>query len=346
MITVDFESVRIDRIMTHFVGNPMRDGDLLLSNAYTEINEDSQIYLQKYFLSPFQPIDFYNFLPTGESLDVYTLAKRLFADANEMVEVSKDIARLLYEHSNNEKIKEGEVNVVLFNEVVFDDEIVNAIGIFKSETFEPFLQMNEIGKRYEIVHGSGIGLKSLDKGCLIFESDEEEGYYILTIDKSARSKSSMYWNNEFLRLKPSSDEFHYTKDVLNIAKDFLTKKVPKDLEIDKTETINMLNKTMDYFKTNTDFIQDDFEEIVFEDEAVRDSFRTYNSEYRSSHDLEIVPSFEINDQAVKKQNRAFKSVLKLDKNFHVYIHGDKSLIERGEEADGRKFYKIYYEEEN
>ena len=55
--------------------------------------------------------------------------------------------------------------------------------------------------------------------------------------------------------------------------------------------------------------------------------------------------FAISPHAVKKQARVFKSVLKLDKNFHIYIHGDRSLIERGTEKDGRKFYKIYYREE-
>jgi hypothetical protein len=49
---------------------------------------------------------------------------------------------------------------------------------------------------------------------------------------------------------------------------------------------------------------------------------------------------------VKKQSRVFKSVLKLDRNFHIYIHGDKDLIERGVEKDGRKYYKIYYREES
>jgi len=56
--------------------------------------------------------------------------------------------------------------------------------------------------------------------------------------------------------------------------------------------------------------------------------------------------FEISNKAVKKQARVFKSVLKLDKNFHIYIHGDKKLIERGTDEVGRKFYKIYYEEES
>jgi hypothetical protein len=50
--------------------------------------------------------------------------------------------------------------------------------------------------------------------------------------------------------------------------------------------------------------------------------------------------------AVKKQQRIYKSVLKLDKNFHIYIHGNTDLIEKGVDMDGRKYYKIYYQEES
>ena len=53
----------------------------------------------------------------------------------------------------------------------------------------------------------------------------------------------------------------------------------------------------------------------------------------------------ISAPAVKKQAKIFKSVLKLDKNFHIYIHGNREMIEQGVEKDGRKFYKIYFEKE-
>jgi len=49
---------------------------------------------------------------------------------------------------------------------------------------------------------------------------------------------------------------------------------------------------------------------------------------------------------VKKQARIFKTVLKLDKNFRIYIHGNRELIEQGVEKDGRKYYKIYFEQES
>ena len=40
-----------------------------------------------------------------------------------------------------------------------------------------------------------------------------------------------------------------------------------------------------------------------------------------------------------------KSVIKLDKNFSLYIHANRQLIEQGEDDKGT-FYKIYYKEQN
>ena len=83
-----------------------------------------------------------------------------------------------------------------------------------------------------------------------------------------------------------------------------------------------------------------------EDKGLIKSFHAYDEAYRQEHDIDLNDRFDISEQAVKKQARVFKSVLKLDKNFHIYIHGDKQLIEHGVEKDGRKFYKIYYKVES
>ena len=50
--------------------------------------------------------------------------------------------------------------------------------------------------------------------------------------------------------------------------------------------------------------------------------------------------------AVKKQARSIKSIIKLDKNLPIYVHGSRELIEQGVDEEGRKFYKIYYKEES
>ena len=41
-----------------------------------------------------------------------------------------------------------------------------------------------------------------------------------------------------------------------------------------------------------------------------------------------------------------RSVIKLDKNFHIYVHGGEQLIEQEyDEERGMKYYKLYYREE-
>ncbi|HMW97500.1 MAG TPA: nucleoid-associated protein, partial [Flavobacteriales bacterium] len=75
-------------------------------------------------------------------------------------------------------------------------------------------------------------------------------------------------------------------------------------------------------------------------------FDQYSERYGQENDVRLQDRFDISSHAVKSQARVFKSVLKLDKNFHIYIHGDRSRIEHGvDERTGRKFYKIWYDEE-
>ena len=120
----------------------------------------------------------------------------------------------------------------------------------------------------------------------------------------------------------------------------------EEFEVSKTDQIDYLNRSVDYFKTHESFDKDDFEKEVFQDKGVIKAFRNYDEIYRGNNDLELIDNFDISTQALKKQAKIFKSVLKLDKNFHIYIHGNKDMIEQGIEKDGRKFYKIYFKEES
>ena len=51
-------------------------------------------------------------------------------------------------------------------------------------------------------------------------------------------------------------------------------------------------------------------------------------------------------QFTKYRNHCSTSIIKLDKNFHIYVHDSRELIEQGTDEHGRKFYKIYYNEES
>ncbi len=76
-----------------------------------------------------------------------------------------------------------------------------------------------------------------------------------------------------------------------------------------------------------------------------ESFDRYGQQFKNERGVQFNDIFDISAPAVRKQARVFKSVLKLDRNFHIYIHGDRSLIEHGVDEKGRKYYKIFYQEE-
>ena len=88
-----------------------------------------------------------------------------------------------------------------------------------------------------------------------------------------------------------------------------------------------------------------FARDVLEQPEIIDSFAEYRQRYEKENEVELPDQFDINEDAVKKQARSYKSVIKLDKNFHIYVHGDRKLIEQGEDEKG-KFYKVYYKEES
>ena len=86
-------------------------------------------------------------------------------------------------------------------------------------------------------------------------------------------------------------------------------------------------------------------EILGQEEIIK-SFGEYKKEQKIDENLST-DIFTISPKAVKKGAKHYKSVLKLDKNFHIYIHGDHDLIEQGFDDERKmKYYKVYFEEEN
>jgi hypothetical protein len=252
----------------------------------------------------------------------------------------------LYEQSVHPKIQEGELSIAFFTNLTLEHEIVDAIGIFKSETNVPFLKMQNHVSNFSIHHDFGFEIKGVDKGCIIFNTNREEGYKILIVDNTNKSAEAQYWRDDFLKVKPVNDGFYQTNQFLGITKSFVTEQLEEEFQVNKADKIDLLNRSVDYFKKHESFNKKEFEEEVFQDPGIIKSFRSFNDTYVEDNNLEMDNSFAISQNAVKKQARVFKSVLKLDKNFHIYIHGDRDLIEQGVDENGRKYYKIYFDQES
>lgn len=345
---INLESIQLQDIAIHHVGNKLHEEGLRISSKDIELPaEETTDHLLQYLLTPFSENEVYNFDHSSELglNEVFSFSKKIFGDPDCFYLTSIEIAKHLYEQSDHPKINGGDLCVCYFSDCLFDGIRTDAIGIFKSEIKDTFLKFDKDGADLSVRHDSGININKLDKGCMIFNIGKEDGYTVCVVD-SNKAGGTLYWKTDFLDVKPAADNYHFTQDFLSMTKNYVTKQIPEEFDVTKTDQIDLLNRSVDYFKNNEQFEKADFEQEVLQDQGLIDSFQMYDTAYRQEYEVELQDSFDISPKAVKKQARVFKSVLKLDKNFHIYIHGNKELIEKGTDQDGRKYYKIYYEDES
>jgi hypothetical protein len=344
---IEKDDATLTRIAVHRVGNKSAGEGLYISKSILRADEDLQLVLKDYFLNAFKSNEYFNFHHESD-LDlneVYVYISRIFQDPDMLLEQSGNIARQLYEKSVHPKIKGGELYTVYFKDVILEGRRVDAVGLFKSENKDTFLKVMPYTDGFLIESEEGININKLDKGCLIFQTDEETGYVVAVVDNTNRGAEAQYWVDDFLHLRQRKDEYHKTQNVLSLCKNFVTRELPGQFEVSKADQVDLLNRSVKFFKENDRFDMNDFTHEVIAQPEMIESFRQFKNSFQKEQEIDIADAFEISESAVKKQVRIFKSVIKLDKNFHIYIHGNRDLIEQGSDAKG-KYYKVYYKEEN
>lgn len=341
------ENTRIAALALHKVGNKTNDEPLLTSPGLSRQVDDSALMstLTAYFLGGFKTGEYYNLYHQTDlgCNEVWNFAGRIFDDLGSLYDQSVNLARHLYQSGTHPQIRGGEFYVVYFTDCRFAGETVDAVGIFKSEMRDTFLDVAQQGEGLLIEAHEGIGVDKLDKGCVIFNTEREEGFAVCIVDNTNRSEAR-YWIDDFLRVRPRQDSYHNTHNVMAMCKKYVTKHLPSEFDVSKADQAEMLNETMSYFREQDNFSFGEFSEKVIRQPEVAESFARFKQEYEQERDIRIEDEFAISESAVKKQARAYKSVIKLDRNFHIYVHGNRELIEQGEDERG-KFYKVYYQEE-
>jgi hypothetical protein len=341
------EHVVIKSAVVHSVGNKLNQEDIHFSKRNLSIEEEINQLLTDYFLSPFKSSEYFNFYHDIDinMNEVFVCASKIFDNSETLLEQSVNLAKHLYDKSIHPKIKGGEFYTVYFKDCIIDGETVDAVGLFKSENKDTFLKVYPSGEGFEIESEKGININKLDKGCLIFNTERENGYVVAVVDNTNKGVEAQYWVDDFLHVRQRKDEYYNTQNILSLTKDFVKNELPQQFDISKADQIDLLNKSVKFFKEKDNFNMEEFANEVIEQPEVIKSFNQYKSDYQQEYDLDIADNFTISESAVKKQARIFKSVIKLDKNFHIYVHGNRELIEQGSDEKG-KYYKIYYQDEN
>lgn len=339
----------IAKIAIHNVGNKFNEDGISFSKKNTDFDRSLTDILISYFISPFKSSEYYNLYHNSNINlnEVFVYVSKIFDKPGAIYEQSVNLAKHLYNCSTHPKIKGGEFYIVYFKNCVIEGETVDAIGLFKSESKDTFLKVKPTEEIYQIESDKGINVNKLDKGCLIFNTARKKGFVVAVVDNASKGEDAIYWVDSFLQLMPRHDNYHNTQNILSLCKNFITKELPQDFEVSKADQADFLNKSIQFFKEKDSFDMEEFSNEVIEQPEIIKRFHKYKLDYQEQSDIDIADSFTISDTAVKKHAKIFKSVLKLDKNFHIYIHGDKDLIERGfDKSRGMNYYKVFFKDEN
>lgn len=341
------EYIVIKSITVHNVGNKLNQENIHFSKKLLAIDEEMNNMLIGHFLFPFKSNEYFNFYHDIDlnMNEVFVCVTKIFENRDSLQEQSVNLAKHLYEQSNHPKIKGGEFYTVYFKDCIIDGETVDAVGLFKSENKDTFLKVFPSGEGFEIESQQGVNINKLDKGCLVFDTERENGYIVAVVDNTNKGVEAQYWLDDFLHVRQRKDEYHNTQNILSLCKNFVKNELPQHFKVSRADQVDLLNKSVKFFKENDNFNMAEFANKVIGQPDVIKSFNQFKSSFQKDYDVEIADNFAISESAVKKQARSLKSVIKLDENFHIYIHGDRELIEQGEDKKG-KFYKVYYQNEN
>lgn len=344
---INLFNAHIDNLSIHRVGNKSRNEAIFLSENPYGLNDEIMPLLKEYFFKPFREKEenYFQFAHEVdlEYNDMFNLATEIFTNPSEVHNVSKKITKHLFEQSNHPHIKNGEVYVAYLSNVSIDNNVVDAIGVFKSEIQTDFLQFEENGSNLEMILQQGINLNKLDKGCLIFNYKKEEGYKILTVDSNRYD--ARYWLEHFLSVDAFQDENFMTKKYLKFCQDF-AKEVVLPAE-DKQQEVLFMNRAINHFAKNDAFEETAFLNEVMENPEFIPEFKNYKVDKGEKYSIEDVTNFPIANAAVTDVRKKLKNTIHLDTNVQIkldFVNSDSAqkFVEKGWDEEKQMYYYLVY----
>ncbi|EKF56317.1 hypothetical protein I215_02303 [Galbibacter marinus] len=338
---------QIESLSIHRIGNKSKNEGTFLSEQPYQLNDELNELLKEFFFRPFREKE-ENYFRFDHEVDLeynelYNIATEVFDNPDNIHQQSQRITKHLYDQSNHPHIKSGEVYIAYLSDVVVDNEKMNAIGIFKSELKHDYLEFEEKDSNIEILIRHGININKLDKGCLIINTNKEEGFKILSIDSNRYD--TKYWLENFLSVDALTDETFFTKKYLKFCQDF-AKDVVLPAE-DKKQEVMFMNRAVNHFAKNDEFEETSFLNEVMDNPDLIPEFKHYKTEKGPKYSIEDVSTFPIANKAVSDARKKIKNVINLDTNIQIkmdFINPDSAekFVEKGWDEEKQMYYYLVY----
>ena len=320
------------------------DGRLIPSREGATVSTpDINSWITKFLFKPFNSDEQFAFVSGESPLSMKMLAQEVFQSQELAIEKSIQIAEYYLANAHSQNCKDGEFILAYFEDCVVEDEVTDVLGIFRVEKKEAFLKLEPTYDSFVLRRDEGVSPARIGQGALIFNTDQENGYKCLVIDKVGPRKDEFSWKEQFLAVEKVVDSYFHTQHLINNIQEFAQAAYE---EGQSAEKITLVNDTLDFMKENDFFDKEVYAERVLQAPELIERFESFQEEkVNETPDLET-GHFEISKPAIKSTKRYIRSVIKLDGNFHVYVHGNRENIIRGyDQEKGKHFYTLFYDEE-
>lgn len=347
---IDFSHLLFDKLAVHYVGNRASDDGVMLSEKEHDLMDDQlQVTLFDYFFSSFKKNDTYRF---NDSSFMLNLIDHYWVHGGDFMDVSKRIAEHLYNNNNDPRDKPVQLYIAAFRDVLLNDELVDAIGIFQQEASDKksFLNVNKMTDSQVIGYHQGFDASKISKGVLVFNSNREDGLVVKVSDKMVDDKpKALALRNTLLDIKPADDDFMNTKKMLIILADFLDEVAMA--KMGGLAYISYIGKALEYFGTQDWFHHMEFAAQVFNSEELVSDFNDYLlARGLRDADKEVL-TFDISQAAFKQYKSKFKPEVILDDCVKISVKPSQidyflKNSAKDKNQDGLDYYKINFQFES
>jgi len=333
-------------ITKHLIVHRIIDGKLIPSKEGAVVSSpEINTWIAKFLFKPFNADEKFAFdIEKSSAVELQSFSERVFHNQNDLLADSIGIAEHYLSTAHSNKSKDGELIIAYFEDCVVEDEVTDVFGIFRIEKKETFLKLEPTYDAFTLHKDEGISPTKIGQGALIFNTNQDNGYQILTIDKLGPKNDEFYWTDQFLKVNKVVDSYFHTQHLINNIQEFAQSTFEED---QSTEKITLVNDSIEFMKENDIFDKEAYTHQVLQAPELIERFESFQEEKVDENPNVETEHFEISKPAIKSTKRYIRSVIKLDTNFHVYVHGNRENIIKGFDDEKKKhFYTLYYEEEN
>lgn len=322
------------------VGNKSNEDGVSYSDQLCQMDGVEEYFLQLITDSfKFEDWKQFYYIDDLELNPAYRFVSKIFENEDDMVRQANNLARHLYEQSIHPNIKIGEFYVVLLEQCEVGGIETKAVGLFKSEIRETVLTVKMEKNRLVLMPEMGMSLKKLEKGCIVFDVDKENGYKVAVVDNTGTNRDAHYWVDNFLHVKDCDDDFHQTEKLTKMLAGF-AKQVS---EQSASDAAVIAKRSTEVLKLGETMSMDNLADAICQTDDQKEVFTSFRQDFEMvyggfSDEVNIIA------KAASRKPVSRMNVLKLGNDFEVKVlNPNAKMVEGRDDASGKKSYTFYYD---